>query len=107
MDETKFTSPGLARRRTNRCRMGRARFYVGSCGRTHLMAQNLRPSTFKSSEMRPRKSAGRVLKMLNFFKNLFGSGAAETHANGNGKSYAPVAAPTAPVQVQARTLPDR
>jgi len=46
--------------------------------------------------------------MLNFFKNLFGSGATETHANGNGhgNGYAATAAPVAPVapvQVRART----
>ncbi|HWC60574.1 MAG TPA: hypothetical protein VHC44_12840, partial [Verrucomicrobiae bacterium] len=47
--------------------------------------------------------------MLNFFKNLFGSGEAETpaHSNGNGNGYAATtAAPPAPapVQVQARTV---
>jgi predicted regulator of Ras-like GTPase activity (Roadblock/LC7/MglB family) len=48
--------------------------------------------------------------MLNFFKNLFGSGGAETHSNGNGNGngngYAATAtaAPTAPVQVRARTV---
>jgi len=43
--------------------------------------------------------------MLNFFKNLFGSGEAETPArgNGNGNGYAAAtAAPAAPVQVHAR-----
>jgi len=45
--------------------------------------------------------------MLNFFKNLFGSSEAETHArgNGNGNGYAAAtAAPAAPVQVQARAV---
>jgi len=40
--------------------------------------------------------------MLNFFKNLFGSGETETHANGNG--YAAASAPAAPVQVHARPV---
>jgi len=40
--------------------------------------------------------------MLNFFKNLFGSGETETHANGNG--YAAASAPAAPVQVHARSV---
>jgi predicted regulator of Ras-like GTPase activity (Roadblock/LC7/MglB family) len=40
--------------------------------------------------------------MLNFFKNLFGSGAADTHANGNG--YA-AAAPMPPVQSPAPVRP--
>jgi predicted regulator of Ras-like GTPase activity (Roadblock/LC7/MglB family) len=31
--------------------------------------------------------------MLNFFKNLFGSGGTDTHANGNGYTAAPAAAP--------------
>jgi len=45
--------------------------------------------------------------MLNFFKNLFGSSEAETHArgNGNGNGYAATtAAPAAPVQVHARPV---
>src|SRR3954468_16834204 len=42
--------------------------------------------------------------MLNFFKNLFGSGATETHTNGNGNGYAATAAPAAPVQVHARPV---
>ncbi len=42
--------------------------------------------------------------MLNFFKNLFGSGATETHTNGNGNGYAATATPAAPVQVQARPV---
>src|SRR5437870_8540890 len=42
--------------------------------------------------------------MLNFFKNLFGSGATETHTNGNGNGYAATAAPVAPVQVHARPV---
>jgi predicted regulator of Ras-like GTPase activity (Roadblock/LC7/MglB family) len=50
-----------------------------------------------------------VLKMLNFFKNLFGSSEAETHArgngNGNGHGYAAATAtPAAPVQVHARPV---
>ena len=42
--------------------------------------------------------------MLNFFKNLFGSGATETHTNGNGHGYAATATPAAPVQVHARPV---
>jgi len=42
--------------------------------------------------------------MLNFFKNLFGSGATETHTNGNANGYAATATPTAPVPVHARSV---
>jgi predicted regulator of Ras-like GTPase activity (Roadblock/LC7/MglB family) len=42
--------------------------------------------------------------MLNFFKNLFGSGGTETHTNGNGNGYAATSAPAAPVQVHARPV---
>ena len=66
------------------------------------MAQILRPPGFISSWTRPGESLRRSRKMLNFFKNLFGSGETENHSNGNG--YATTAAPPPPpVQVQART----
>src|SRR5579862_9309480 len=56
-----------------------------------LMAQNLRPLAFRSSRKRTEESIPAVpkVKMLNFFKNLFGSGSTENHATGNGHGYPP------------------
>jgi predicted regulator of Ras-like GTPase activity (Roadblock/LC7/MglB family) len=55
------------------------------------MAQNLRPLAFRSSRKRTEESIPAVpkVKMLNFFKNLFGSGSTENHATGNGHGYPP------------------